>query len=330
MLIKAWKFSLRMQLREKDKMVTRKQKKFQEQPQKYPQKPEQKPKPPVNFTNMPQTFQIGGQQYPNAAAFEQAGLQKEFAAGKKQQEYKQLLQKADLVTAAERIAAIEQKPIVEQAQIPTEQTQIAQIPTAQQIPSAPINSIADLLGFSTNIETGGLVGGAVNQAQRLLNPETRQEEIGRVGAGVLAGATIGTIGTSGVGGFTGPRLISGLARLAFAGGATQIPRVILATHQSILSKSMTDMSTQITNLNKGLVDYSTARLSFDIDEQNILSAESSIKAITTNKILSFISGGKDTAVAFEIAKRQIPALRRQLEEARLRQEAGRQILQQLT
>jgi hypothetical protein len=123
------------------------------------------------------------------------------------------------------------------------------------------------------------------------------------GVTLLGGTTAGAItqgSITGTGGIT--NLLSKHALLKAAltlGGTVGFMKLQLSTSQSILTSSITDMNNIIDLVKKGEISLQQGQLMAIEAQGNILSAERSIKWITKNNVLNFLSGGKDTLTKFQ-------------------------------
>ena len=106
-------------------------------------------------------------------------------------------------------------------------------------------------------------------------------------------------------------------RILTAGGTVGFLKLQLSASEQILNNALTEMGKINDEVKDGDKTYAAAQTEYAVLENDINASENSVKWITNQQLLNYISGGKETLVKYRIARIQtLPDLRNELVEAR--------------
>lgn len=197
-------------------------------------------------------------------------------------------------TAAEKV--FKPKPAITEEQKQAIENKLALTPQQPEImqPGAPKEEIKPNLMetlnaglLSTNIGTGGLVGGAMGQAQRLLTEPG--EEAGRITTGVAVGGAV-ALGLGAI-----PRIpmlmrIAGLP--AVIGKITWAKRQAASVEANRFTNAKNNMNLVLASLNKYGANPLEARELWNKQLEDIRKSRTELKKLTQNSLNRWLSGGQ--------------------------------------
>lgn len=200
--------------------------------------------------------------------------------------------------------------------------QPAEIPqTAIEQPKEEEKSLLQNIAATREFQPLGITG--MGEAGRLLTQPS--QELGRAGTETIIGAGLGLGLTATIlsraAASTGAFKSLGLGKLMVTlGGGGYVGKIFigrqLSTADNIKTENLKILGDVNTAVKTGQMSMADALQIYAEKEQEIITAERQIKWITNNKVLAYLSGGKDTLIKFNNARNIIlPSLRLQLAQA---------------